>query len=281
MSEQDNKISIQDLQSRLEHMMAILDKFLKENDINYFMWAGTMLGAVRHKGFIPWDDDLDIGMLRNDFERLLSISDKLPKPYRLRCQGVKCTPENYPYLFAKFEDGNTLLIEERIEHLGIESGVYIDIFVFDGVPKSRIIMKIHTTRFMFWMKIRKLLLMDPEKERTSLKQFFVKMTHRFFSLSKVINKASKISRKYLPEESEYITNYSGVYDKMNVLIKKKDIIDGPEYKFGEYSFTGISKPDIVLRQVYGDYMKLPPEEKRIGCHEYRVSFLNCDSKGEE
>lgn len=273
MDETKSSISLEELQQRLTDMMFDLHTFLEEQQIDYFLWAGTMLGAVRHKGFIPWDDDLDIGMTRNNFRKLLAAADKVPKPYKLRFPGLEGTSPNYPYTYAKLEDTDTLLIEEDIKHLQIQSGMYIDIFVFDGYPQNKILGKLHTLRYMFWMQIRMLLLMDPAKNRSRGKQILLQWVRRHFSLHHVLDKAMMISQKYPLEETEWITNYSGVYDEMNVILKKKDVEGGGKYLFGKYQFSGVRNPQAALSAVYGEYMTLPPIEEQQGHHRYELRIL--------
>lgn len=273
MDEARSSISLEELQQRLTNMMFELHTFLEEQQIEYFLWAGTMLGAVRHKGFIPWDDDLDIGMTRENFRKLLAVADKLPEPYKLRFPGLKGTNSNYPYLYAKLEDTSTLLIEEDIKHLQVQSGMYIDIFVFDGFPENKILGKLHTFRFMYWMQIRMLLLMDPGKSRNKGKQILIQWARKHYSLQQVLERAMIISQRYSLEKMKLITNYSGVYDEMNVILKKEDVVGGEYYLFGKHEFRGLKNPDAVLTSVYGDYRKLPPEEERQGHHRYQLKIL--------
>lgn len=273
MNETKSSISLEELQRRLTDMMFDLHIFLEEQHIDYFLWAGTMLGAVRHKGFIPWDDDLDIGMTRENFKKLLAVADKLPEPYKLRFPGLEGTSNKYPYLFAKLEDTSTLLVEEDIKHLQVQSGMYIDVFVFDGFPENKLLGKLHTAQFMYWMRIKMLLLMDPEKGRSRGKQMMVQWARRHYSLQHVLEKAMEISQKYPLEEMKLVTNYSGVYDEMNVILKKEDVVGGGNYLFGKYEFSGLKNPDTVLTSVYGDYRKLPPEQERQGHHRYQLKIL--------
>lgn len=261
------------IQKRLSRMMGDFHTFLEENKIPYFLWAGTLLGAIRHEGFIPWDDDLDIAMLREDFERLLAISDKIPAPYKLRCIGLPGTHENYPYFYAKLEDTNTVLTENHIRHLGIKSGLYIDVFVMDTLPDHPVRRKIHTLNIRFWMAIRRFLLVDPSKPRSIVKQIPVTVVQKLFCLPKVIRKLNRVAKKYESSRGLTVTNWSGMYDKVPPVYEISKLEGGGLCQYGEYQFRSVKDAHHILTQIYGDYMQLPPVERRVGNHDYTLEIL--------
>lgn len=134
---------IRPLQLRILKNLLAVDKVCKEHNLRYYIMAGTMLGAVRHKGFIPWDDDLDIGMPRADYDLLMANAKEwLPEPYEAVCAE---NDKEYPLPFAKVQDANTTLIERM--HLKYLGGVYIDIFPLDGVPESRMAQRMHFAKY--------------------------------------------------------------------------------------------------------------------------------------
>ena len=126
--------NIRELQLRILETLKAVDNVCREHNLRYYIWAGTMIGAVRHKGFIPWDDDLDIAMPRPDYDRLIEhAAEWLPKPYEMVCaenDGV------YPLPFAKIQDADTTLIERM--HLKYLGGIYLDVFPIDGVPEGAV-----------------------------------------------------------------------------------------------------------------------------------------------
>ena len=128
----DNKIDIEKLKG-IE--LQLLDAFVsacEQLNIDYYILAGTLIGAVRHKGFIPWDDDIDIGMFRKDYDIFLEEGQKLlPKDVFLQ---TFITDKEYPTYFAKLRKSNTTFIEKSVSKLKMNHGVYLDIFPLDYFP---------------------------------------------------------------------------------------------------------------------------------------------------
>jgi len=262
------------VQKRMGRMMFDFHAFLEEHGLPYYLWAGTLLGAVRHQGFIPWDDDLDIAMLRKDFDRLLELADQIPEPYRLCCAGRPGTHENFPYFFAKLEDTQTRLIENSIRHLGVPSGLYIDVFVLDTVPSNPLKRKLQFLQLDFWMMIRKLLLMDPKKSRSVLKQILVKVVQKLFRLQNVLKQAEKAARKYGDLPGAQVSSLAERYDTAQPLYDRGLLEDSTAANFEGYRFCIPKKYHEILTATYGDYMQLPPEDQRVGVHDYELTMAD-------
>lgn len=151
--------NIRELQLRILETLKAVDNVCREHNLRYYIWAGTMIGAVRHKGFIPWDDDLDIAMPRPDYDRLIEhAAEWLPKPYEMVCaenDGV------YPLPFAKIQNADTTLIERM--HLKYLGGIYLDVFPIDGVPEGAVARKLHFARYEYYKRVLYLLFRDPYK----------------------------------------------------------------------------------------------------------------------
>ena len=123
--------SIKDVQIVCLEILKEIDRICKQNGILYWMEGGSMLGAVRHHGFIPWDDDLDIAMFRDDYNRFLEIASKeLKENYFL--QTHQTDPE-YPLFYAKVRKNNTFIDERSYQDLNIHKGIFVDIFPVDGL----------------------------------------------------------------------------------------------------------------------------------------------------
>lgn len=124
------KYPIGELQGRLLDILKAVDALCRRHGIGYVLDSGTLLGAIRHKGFIPWDDDVDIAMLREDYERFRRLAHELPAPYVFETMDSR---RDYPNLFGKVYDTGTTYVERGTAHLNIRHGVFLDIFPMDAV----------------------------------------------------------------------------------------------------------------------------------------------------
>ena len=126
-----------------------IDETCRQHNLRYYIFAGTLLGAVRHKGFIPWDDDMDIAMPRPDYDKLIEHQKEwLPANLEMVCNE---TDKDYPQPFAKIQDANTTIIERiQLPYLG---GAYIDVFPLDGMTKSPIKQRLHFFKYWYWKRM--------------------------------------------------------------------------------------------------------------------------------
>ena len=240
-------------------MLKAIDDISKKLGIQYFMLGGTLLGAIRHQGFIPWDDDIDIGMLREDYEKFIKeAQDLLPTYYFV--QTYQTDPEFY-LPFAKIRDSRTTFIETVSANHKINHGVYIDIFPIDFYKKPS------KTE-----KIKRLLLTARTLREVDLKIFNRNLKNKILSLLSLLifpnayqacDKLDKLNSRY--NSGEKRTNYCGAWGNKEIV--DSDIFNkSKNYYFEGFSFTGPEDSDSYLRHIYGDYMKLPPKEKRISHH---------------
>ena len=257
-----SEIELQRIHELELDMFKVFVEICNRENLPYYLLGGSCLGAVRHQGFIPWDDDMDVGLLRADYEKFLRVADKyLPEYMFLQ---TNFTDPEYPMLFAKIRNNNTTFIESSARKVDINHGVYIDIFPIDNYPKSYLLGKCLCT-FMSLCNVR--VLQEYYKlvvKKTFLKKFvFFIFNILFPDVEKLILKREKIVKSVL--ESGEIINWGGAWG-----IKEKV----PALWFGEPAglmFEGIKvkvpkEYDAYLTQLYGDYMQLPPEEKREGHH---------------
>lgn len=261
MDERLKKVQMVELEILLE-----VDRICKENGISYFLDFGTLLGAVRHQGFIPWDDDIDIGMPRDDYEKFIKIaSSKLKKEYFL--QNIESEKE-CPYLFSKIRKNNTVFLQSSMINLNINQGIFIDIFPYDYFPnvsKKKIICIKILKRIHGLIAFKKRDKISDNSLKWKIGSVLKNVIHKFLNLilsKKIVENAIiKIIKKYEKSTSEFLMCCL-INKPIPILINKmfpleKIIFEGKE-------FPVIKNRDEYLTKLYGDYMKLPPESERIG-----------------
>lgn len=242
------------------------DKVCRENGINYTLAGGTLLGAVRHHGFIPWDDDADILLLRSDYEKLRKLPAKVwgDKYFYQSHQ----TDPNYMYTYDKLRVNGTYFGEKALEGTGIKhTGVFLDIFPADAVPED-----VRQNVQIFKFKIIRLLFMS-KYINLEFRQGFEKQ------VAIILRKLLKgVSLDSLYQETEKIIQmYNGqgkvknrIFDSFNVENEiyyneyLKEVID---IEFEGHQFMISKHYDEILSEIYGDYMKLPPKEEQVNKHE--------------
>ena len=238
-----------------------------ENNIQYFLCFGTMLGAVRHKGFIPWDDDMDMGMIRSEYERFLEIAPQKLKPEYL-LQTWHSDPE-YPLPFAKVRKRGTVYLENKSTRMK-ENGFFVDIFPFDFQPASEVERelvnkqrldyfrtKLMKSKFTPWMEEGKI----NWKKRVGY--LYYQMKALFVSGEELVRKHDDLVMSYGENELLYWQEGNGVMRN----IQRKWCEELTDYEFEGELFKGSKYYDKVLRTSYGDYMQLPPENERENRHQ--------------
>lgn len=261
----ETNYDIRVLQQKIIGNLEAIDHVCREHGLRYYLWAGTMLGAVRHKGFIPWDDDMDICMPRPDYEQLISHwREWLPQPYEVIAPE---TDPTYPYPFAKIEDASTTVLE-RPDFKFLE-GVYIDVFPIDGVPSDEQERKRHFKRYKLWRHLLFLRGRDPFKHGHGPRSWLPWLLHKTFSLAWLQRKVRSYMVKYDYEQSAYVCDYD---DGLRGCIEKRLLGTAQEYPFEGKRFMGVEHYDEYLSNKYGDYMQLPPAEKQIQHHFFRLDL---------
>lgn len=245
-------------------MLILIDKICKENDINYTLCGGTLLGAIRHKGFIPWDEDVDIDMLREDYEKFLKIAPKyVEEKYFL--QNYKTDQYCLNIGFTKLRKNGTLLESEGQRHLDRHKGICIDIFPIDIVPENETYRKMQMKLLLIIQRIVAMKLKwnyynDSKSKKIFKQSMSILLTP--LSIKQLGYIREKISRMYEKTGSNLRTNtYSEiVYDKFTHrenMYKEKVLVE-----FENNFFYAPKKWDEYLTKLYGDYMKLPSIEER-------------------
>ncbi len=263
------ELSLDELQKCELDMLRIFDDYAKKHDLEYYMSGGTLLGAVRHKGFIPWDDDIDLMMPRPDYEYLIRHfkSDR----YKISC----CeTDKDYCSIQARIWDKKTLLKWDRSRAKEKEIGVFIDIFPIDGYPSSRF----RTTFFLLFVKLIRSLNSSTVKEGYGDQEKFIllkKIMNKFIRKdgNYYARKLNKFAKRYPYNESEYVGVVGTIAHMYREKNPKKIFAKTIMMQFEELSLPAPIGYKKYLRHLYGDYMKLPPVEQRVSEHDFKIYRL--------
>ena len=263
----ETKTKLQQLQAVELDIFKEVVRICEKYGLTYYMSAGTFLGAVRHKGFIPWDDDMDMRMPRPDYEKLLSVlPDELREPFAARHFYHDRNVHRY---FCRVENTKVRLHRNHTVH-GQDSNAWIDIFPLDGMPENTLLAgcrKIHLLYRKMWMQLSVFdEIVDVKKKRALPERIIVFLAlhtpiQKCLSWEKTWKKLDKALKSYDVGKSKYYMNFMSAY-KFRDIIPKAIYGKGAKYPFEDQSFNGPEDYDAFLKILYGDYMKLPPEEKR-------------------
>ena len=247
---------------KLLEMMTWLDQFIRENDLRYYVLGGTFLGAVRHKGFIPWDDDIDIGMPRKDYDKLIQLL-RTPIDHYIVESPQNCDNEDFIYPYAKFYDIETSMTESA--HRSIKRGVFIDVFPLDGLGQTK------EEGLKYYKKI------DRANMILATRTCAIRKTRKWYKNAAIVlsrcipsflinerqlcSKIDKMCALRDFDQYNYVGNLCGVYRSKETYYK--DLLGEPtEYPFENIVVFGPEHADAFLSQMYGNWRQLPPVEKR-------------------
>lgn len=251
---------LQDLEfDILKQFILICDQY----NLNYSLAYGTLIGAVRHKGFIPWDDDIDVAMPRNDYDRLCKIMKSQPIEGYFFQNFV--TEPQCGLIFSKIRKDHTVLSEIYSHHINMHQGVWIDIFPYDNISDNKFKRKLDFLSFLVWKNmyiIKCNYKMPPNRSKVGYVFYYVvKFFDLFFSRNFLIHRIEKIMTKYNNQTTQYVFSYAD-----NDIEGKK--LSANQFKnycildFEDLKVKAFKEYDSYLRKNYSDYMVLPPENER-------------------
>lgn len=271
MEDRVKEITVNDMQKLELAMMKELHEFCEINKIRYALGFGSCLGAIRHNGFIPWDDDIDIIMPYPDYIKFISLKSNTSSRYQVYSieTDFECS-----MTFAKYIDTYTELNEE--ETISKTIGVYIDIFPIYGIPENKMTLK----KYIIQLKIYDIFMSCARKKnykgKTRLRSLiqciigpYAKMRGVEYYIRKILN----LVREFSYDNFERVAYMPAAKWEKEIFLRK--MLDSRElHQFEDTTFYVPGNTDEYLRIMYGDYMTLPPIEKRVTHHKYTVRFLH-------
>lgn len=268
-SEVTNETQMKQLKAIELDLLNIFIKSCEKLNLKYYVIGGTLLGAVRHQGFIPWDDDIDVAMPREDYEQWVRKAPDIINNDTYFVQSFLSEP-NYLANFAKLRNSKTTFIEKSLRKLNINHGIYIDIFPLDYHSTKNKIFKLK--QFFYTSKILSAYDMDAidyPKYKKFLRQFAA-----IFVPGKPFEAVVKREKLYQSAKTgNFLANYNGAWGDKEI-IPKEWYGDGTHLTFEGVDIIAPQKYSEWLTQVYGNYMELPPVEKRVTHHFTDVIDLN-------
>lgn len=242
--------------------------FCREHGLTYFAIGGTLLGAVRHKGFIPWDDDVDVAMPRADYDRLVALAEQFPKPFVLEQYQYNKEFQSY---FAKLRSEEILLYETVTETGDKRPGYLVDIMPLDGTPDNPLLRKLYFIRVLFLRFLcgasnvnTGILTSRPKWEQQVLKVCRTLRLYKLVTKERVYRRMDKVFRKQQVETAKYIGTITGAY-------KTREIVPAEYFglqeeavylPFEDCMLRVPAKYEAYLTHMYGEYKSLPPVEQR-------------------
>lgn len=247
-----------------------IDDYCTEHDITYYLWAGTLLGAIRHQGFIPWDDDIDVAMPRADFERFCRDFPTSSWAPELQLNAEATIP-GYKMPCAMVGDRRTVLIEDSKYHYPI--GVKVDVFPLDAWPDGPWSIRVHTLKMRVYRWLRALpgVAANDSRSRSraavlAVAQFLARHAPGF-----VERRLADDSIKHNAKPTEFV----GVVGILHERHVRRSAYGSPmPVNFEGRSLPGPQDADHVLTSLYGSYMELPPVEQRTSHHAFRAFWAH-------
>lgn len=248
-----------------------IDRVCQKYNIPYFLCGGTLIGVQRHKGFIPWDDDIDIGMLRKDYERFKTcfLKEKLTDYYLHSHE----TDDKYWLPFMKIRKNNTTINEKFVENLvDVHKGIFVDIFPFDKVPDDGFNKKLKFRAFFIKLIVEAIFCKRKVYKCKDSRRPLLTFIMTLLPCNLLIKIQYKLMTKDNEKNYKHCICFVGSYNTSKEYIKISDIYPLKKGLFEKHKFSIPGNYDVYLTNLYGDYMKLPPKDKRKNHNPVDIKF---------
>ncbi len=267
MAQTDNSTNpvLRKLQLTELEILIEFDRICRKHGLRYYIVGGTLIGAVRHGGFIPWDDDIDVSMPRKDFSKLCKIAnEELGKDYFLQ---TRKTDKKCQFHYAKLRKNGTYFGEEKFEHTAFHKGIFMDIFPLDYIPENKLLQKLIFGSFGLMSGLISSKEKSDEylfKGRNKALVFLlrcIRFSNPKFVLRGLRTFIAKVSN--LLSNKKLLASLSGFHGYPKEMSPEKWWGEGCGIDFEGISVTAPAEYETLLTHMFGDYMELPPEEERI------------------
>ncbi len=244
-----------------------IKRVCEAHNLKYFLAFGTLLGAIRHQGFIPWDDDLDIAMPRKEYEKFIKIFNKTANTNEYFLENWD-TKEEFGLTFSKVKLNGTIFEENSIKNTNTHKGIFVDVFPYDELPDNKALIE-KTAKRVLWMgKLYKFRLgylpTDPENEKQEKQSKIIGVLGRLIP-KKMLREAIYKEETRYNGQGKFVTVISGANNCRDYFLADY-LLKTVEVDFEGYKFSVSENYDEILTAIYGNYMKLPPVEKRVCRH---------------
>lgn len=268
------KLKLKEIQKETLRLLLIFDQICKSIGVQYTLIWGSLIGAVRHKGFIPWDDDLDVLVKRDDFEKLMNyFENNNISPYKI---ASRKNTNNYVYGIPRFFNSNFIYKSTIPGEKKIELGIFIDIYPLDNYGDSisvvnKVYKKMHKLKRNYYIYVGNFY---AEK---GIKKFLFILKHKYFKIrygntffDKIEREQKKILSEYTSSKDKYVGVAVWDANTRPYFFDRRMFEDFTYLEFEHHYFPAPKMYDKILKETYGDYLQLPPVESRKPQHNYEI-----------